>query len=103
VAEGFFCENHFSRKGHEGGDSFVGLALDDGNQFLLIGFHFVDFFGADVSVFAFFGLAVLEGLEDDFLEISDISEMRGLKRLIVGEGFLRQCENEVGLVFHMID
>jgi hypothetical protein len=69
----------------------------------LVGFHFLDLFGADVSVFAFFGLAVLEGLENDFLEIFDISEMRGLRRLVVGEGFVRQCENEVRLVFHMIN
>lgn len=103
MAEGFFCEDHFSRKGHEGGDGFIGLALDDGDEFLLVGFHFLDLFGADVSVFAFFGLAVLEGLEDDFLKIFDISETRRFRRLVIGEGFVRQCENKVGLVFHMIN
>ena len=66
----------------------------------MVGFHFLYFFGPDVSVFAFFCLAVLERLKNDFLEVLDIELMWAGLGLVIGVGLLRDGKDVVGFIFH---
>ena len=66
----------------------------------MVGFHFINLFGPDVFVFRLFGLAVFEGLEDDFLKIFEVGLVGFLFVLVESLRLFAETEVEVEVVLH---